>query len=480
MKQSRFTLRLCAAVWLLTALPLFMSSCTEKEDGDDGSKKVAVTGVRVDPESVVCAPGDVVSVKVTVLPENATDRSCTWSTGDVMVAVVEEGNIRAIAAGTTLLTVTTTDGGYTATCEVTVTESSTGGDEETVLMTRAGGYYFGDQWGTGYDNDYVYFLSGNVVQDNVSLSGDGMALWLDLNLPPTGATTVPEGTYIPLLEDDQDQSFTWSTGVDMGDWGIIGTFVYICESGGTPTYLMAEEGTVDISRSGSEYAVTADLTAGGRRFSFTYTGPIPLEDGRNLGGGDDYTTVELDGVFTHGEMDYYGQAYGDTGTDYANWTIYLAEDTFDFNTFDGTGHMLQLEVNTASSATREITPGTYEIFDVIEEASFVPNTAVPGFTQNGYCLGTWYILDMTPYYGATVGTAVIGREGDNYTIDFEFRDDTYKGIFRGSYTGPLAFYDGTAYGSGAASLQQAGTGARLLKSTGPRTLPASKRPLMRR
>ena len=79
-----------------------------------------------------------------------------------------------------------------------------------------------------------------------------------------------------------------------------------------------------------------------------------------------------------------------------------------------------------------------------------------------------------------VGTAVIGREGDNYTIDFEFRDNTYKGIFRGSYTGPLAFYDGTAYGSGAASLQQAGTGARLLKSTGPRTLPASKRPLMRR
>lgn len=412
MKQSRFTLRLCAAVWLLTALPLFMSSCTEKEDGDNGSKKVAVLGVRVDPESVVCAPGDVVPVKVTVLPENATDRSCTWRTGDGMVAVVEEGNIRAIAAGTTLLTVTTTDGGYTATCEVTVTESSTGGDEETVLMTRAGGYYFGDQWGTGYDNDYVYFLSGNVVQDNVSLSGDGMALWLDLNLPPTGATTVPEGTYIPLLEDDQDQSFTWSTGVDMGDWGIIGTFVYICESGGTPTYLMAEEGTVDISRSGSEYAVTADLTAGGRRFSFTYTGPIPLEDGRNLGGGDDYTTVELDGVFTHGEMDYYGQAYGDTGTDYANWTIYLAEDTFDFNTFDGTGHMLQLEVNTASSATREITPGTYEIFDVIEEASFVPYTAVPGFTQNGYCLGTWYILDMTPYYGATVGTAVIGREGD--------------------------------------------------------------------
>lgn len=149
MKQFGFTLRLCAAVWLLTALPLFMSSCTEKEDGDNGSKKVAVLGVRVDPESVVCAPSDVVPVKVTVLPENATDRSYTWSTGDGMVAVVEEGNIRAIAAGTTLLTVTTTDGGYTATCEVTVTESSTGGDEETVLMTRAGGYYFGDQWGTG-------------------------------------------------------------------------------------------------------------------------------------------------------------------------------------------------------------------------------------------------------------------------------------------------------------------------------------------
>lgn len=463
MRTFGHTFRICAVILLLTALPSIMGSCTKK-DGNDGSNPVAVTGIRVDPEAVVCAAGDTVPVTVTVLPENATDKSYTWSTDDEMVAVVENGNIRAVAAGTTVLTVTTTDGGYTATCEVTVNETVITGAHQ---MTSAGGYYFGDQWGTGYDNDYVYFLSGDVQLNGLTFKGNGTALMLDLNLPLTGATTLPAATYTALLSDDQDQTYTWLPGTDTGAWGIIGSYVYVCENG-TPSYIMAEEGIVDISLSGSTYTMMADLTAGGKSYQFVYEGPIVLEDGDNAGGGGDdgYTTVELDGVFTQGEMDYYGQAYGDTGTDYANWTIYLVTDSFDFNTFSGTGHMLQIEVNTASSVTKEITPGTYEIFDVIDASSFVPFSAVPGFTQDGYCLGTWYIYDMGALYGATSGTAVIGKEGDVYTIDFEFVDDTYMGIFKGSYTGTLSFYDGTAYGS-SASLQKAGTSARMQRRAIP-------------
>lgn len=52
---------------------------------------------------------------------NATDRSVSWSSSDSNVATVDaNGKVTAVAEGTATITVTTNDGGKTATCEVTV------------------------------------------------------------------------------------------------------------------------------------------------------------------------------------------------------------------------------------------------------------------------------------------------------------------------------------------------------------------------
>ena len=62
----------------------------------------------------------------TVLPENATNPAVTWSSDNPDVATVENGTVTALKAGTAKITVTTEDGGKTATCEVTVTAKTYG------------------------------------------------------------------------------------------------------------------------------------------------------------------------------------------------------------------------------------------------------------------------------------------------------------------------------------------------------------------
>ena len=89
--------------------------------------KVAKSDTTIHPESVTLDQTEAtihvqetVTLTATVLPENATDKSVTWSSSDEAIATVAEGVVTAVAEGTATITVTTTDGGLTATCAVTV------------------------------------------------------------------------------------------------------------------------------------------------------------------------------------------------------------------------------------------------------------------------------------------------------------------------------------------------------------------------
>ena len=54
------------------------------------------------------------------MPADATDKSISWESSAPTVASVAEGVITALSVGEATITVTTTDGGFTATCAVTV------------------------------------------------------------------------------------------------------------------------------------------------------------------------------------------------------------------------------------------------------------------------------------------------------------------------------------------------------------------------
>lgn len=82
---------------------------------------VHVTGVTLDKATASIEAGETTTLTETVAPSNATDKSVSWSTSNSAVATVSGGVVTGVSAGTARITVTTTDGGYTAYCDVTVT-----------------------------------------------------------------------------------------------------------------------------------------------------------------------------------------------------------------------------------------------------------------------------------------------------------------------------------------------------------------------
>lgn len=82
---------------------------------------VDVTGVGVAPATLALTVGESATLTATVVPFNATDKSVTWESASDAVASVVNGVVTGEGAGTTTITVTTTDGSFTDTCAVTVT-----------------------------------------------------------------------------------------------------------------------------------------------------------------------------------------------------------------------------------------------------------------------------------------------------------------------------------------------------------------------
>lgn len=89
--------------------------------------EVAATGVTLNENNKTLKTEETFQLTATVAPDNATNKNVTWSSSDENIATVDEnGNIKAIAKGTVTITVTTADGGHTATCNVTVEETQQG------------------------------------------------------------------------------------------------------------------------------------------------------------------------------------------------------------------------------------------------------------------------------------------------------------------------------------------------------------------
>ena len=88
-------------------------------EGDEPT--IPVTGVSLDKNELTLTVGQTEKLTATVEPSNATNKNVSWSSSDTAVATVaSDGTVTAVGAGTATITVTTEDGGKTATCAVTV------------------------------------------------------------------------------------------------------------------------------------------------------------------------------------------------------------------------------------------------------------------------------------------------------------------------------------------------------------------------
>ena len=81
---------------------------------------VAVTGVELDPASLHIYTTDTVQIVANILPETATNRNVTWSIADPTIASINKGTVIGLKPGKTTITVTTEDGGHTATAALEV------------------------------------------------------------------------------------------------------------------------------------------------------------------------------------------------------------------------------------------------------------------------------------------------------------------------------------------------------------------------
>ena len=99
---------------------------------------VSVTGVKLDKTTLSLFEGATAQLNATVLPENASDKSVKWESSDTSVATVENGKVTAVKEGQATITVTTKDGGKTASCTVTVNKPAPA--EYTITFDPNGGY----------------------------------------------------------------------------------------------------------------------------------------------------------------------------------------------------------------------------------------------------------------------------------------------------------------------------------------------------
>lgn len=95
-------------------------------------KEIPVAGVSISSESLTLEENEAHQLVVTFEPENATNKTITWTSSNPDVAEVSAGGlVTAVSAGTATITGTTADGGFTVTCTVTITSSGSGNDGTT-------------------------------------------------------------------------------------------------------------------------------------------------------------------------------------------------------------------------------------------------------------------------------------------------------------------------------------------------------------
>ena len=82
---------------------------------------IPVTGVSISDATASITVGATQTLTATVAPADATNKSVRWTSDNEAIATVDdEGVVTGVGAGNATITVTTVDGNFTATCEVTV------------------------------------------------------------------------------------------------------------------------------------------------------------------------------------------------------------------------------------------------------------------------------------------------------------------------------------------------------------------------
>ncbi len=102
------------------------AKCSTYEATCDVTVIISPKEIKLDPESVDLYVGETVSIVATILPDDATDKTVTWTSSDEKIATVSaDGVVTAVSKGAAVITATTYNG-KEAVCNVTVLLPATG------------------------------------------------------------------------------------------------------------------------------------------------------------------------------------------------------------------------------------------------------------------------------------------------------------------------------------------------------------------
>ena len=146
---------------LFAAAPLvLLAGCSDKDD----SAPIGVAGVEMSKPTLELSLDGTERLTAAVTPDNAADKTLTWSSSDEAVAAVSsEGVITAVRAGHA--TITAAAGGKTGTCAVTVNPDIyvAGTDNNAAVVWKNGRTLYTLTDGKRYAGAYSVFVSDGVV-----------------------------------------------------------------------------------------------------------------------------------------------------------------------------------------------------------------------------------------------------------------------------------------------------------------------------
>ena len=204
---------------------LLGTSCHKDKDDpvvdNTNPETVSVSGVNLDKTTISLEVGESVTLSATVSPNNATDKTVTWSSSDETVAIVENGKVTAVKEGEA--TITAKSGDKTAECKVTVTApapktftitfDSDGGSDVTDQVVDEGKIAIKPEDPSKDDYTFLAWYNGDVEYDfSIPVTADITlkAHWTNV---PTGYVDlgiVVDGKSVYFEKNDSYSTSTWT------------------------------------------------------------------------------------------------------------------------------------------------------------------------------------------------------------------------------------------------------------------------------
>lgn len=272
-----------------------------------GDGEVPVVGVSVTPMSVTLEVGASTTLSATLAPGNASNTNLSWASSNGNLATVSaSGVVTALSAGNVTITVTTLDGGYTATSTVTVVETGGGqaptpcdsptlailplvidGEGEFCRVTAGditninswnmqlveiNGVDYSNTWSnqmpSRIDGNYYIHYVGQYPWSHLEVNGSGGTTQ---TIPVTGVTLSPASTSIGVGD-----TTTLSANVSPADannrnltWNSSNTSVATVDSAGVVTGVSVGSASITATTQDGGFTAVSEITVNGVAANYT-------------------------------------------------------------------------------------------------------------------------------------------------------------------------------------------------------------------